>query len=33
LQTTRLYPSLEGLYNSLAQPAGKLWPGMEYTPG
>ena len=33
LQTTRLSPSLEGSNNSVAQLAGKLWPGVERTPG
>jgi len=29
LRTTRLSPSLEGLNNSLAQSAGKLWLGWK----
>jgi len=33
LQTTRLSPSLEGLNNSLAQSAGELRLGVEYTLG
>jgi len=33
LKPIGLFPSWYGLNNSLAQSAGKLWPGVECTPG
>jgi len=33
LQTARIFPSLEGLNNSVVQSTAKLRPGVEHTPG